>query len=145
LPRVSHGFAKSRLFTKFGCLEHPKPTPQVRGSGGGLEGVVWEASQSTPFRPPSPTPGLGCLEGVWKLARKTANSGQFSATIYGLFPKRHPKTGAMVWESDPNQTHLAQVRVAKLASLLKSPQPVMACHDRLGWVEQTCQASQAGC
>jgi hypothetical protein len=158
--------------------------------------------------------------GVAKPARKTANSGQFSATFYGLFPTPHffmkfvlwsvlehgfrktrkvslqtpsrtwflgwvsgavwssfpgaapdwglgrgleggleggleqlprscsrlppdcHQTGAMVWGLPPDQTYLAQVRVAKLASLLKSPQPVMACHDRLGWVEQTCQASQ---
>jgi hypothetical protein len=160
--------------------------------------------------------------GVAKPARKTANSGQFSATFYGLFPTPHffmkfvlwsvlehgfrktrkvslqtpnsfrfrdgcleqsgaasqelppdwglgrglegclegcleqlprscsrllqtaPQTGAMVWSLPPDQTYLAQVRVAKLASLLKSPQAAMACHDRLGWVEQTCQASQAG-
>jgi len=133
--------------------------------------------------------------GVAKTARETANSGQFSATFYGLFRnltflaiscsgalqsvfsgkvrkvgsrpipgggsvggregglgqlprscsrllQTGPQTEASVWSLPPTQTHLAQVRVAKLASLLKSPQPVMACHDRLGWVEQTCQASQ---
>ena len=162
-------------------------------------------------------------QGVAKTARKTANSGQFSATFYGLFPTPHffmkfvlwsvlehgfrktrkvslqtpPGRGSWdrcleaVWAASqelppdwglggglggslggrsgqlprscpdchqtatrlvpwfgvchPDQTYLAQVRVAKLASLLKSPQAAMACHGRVGWVEQTCQASQAGC
>jgi len=72
-----------------------------------------------------------------------AASQELLQTATRLPPDCH-QTGVMVWGLTPDQTYLAQVRVAKLASLLKSPQPVMACHDRLGWVEQTCQASQQG-
>jgi hypothetical protein len=123
---LEHGFLKSR--------KSELQTPPRTGSWDrGLE-TVWTASQELP-----PDWGLG---GVWE------GSGR---QVWEQLPRSCPdchqtchQTGAMVWSLPPDQTYLAQVRVAKLASLLKSPQPAMACHDRLGWVEQTCQEVKQG-
>jgi hypothetical protein len=101
----------------------------------GCLGRVSGAASQELLQTASQTPSLeGCLEGVW-----SSFPGSCSRLLQTATRLRH-RFGSL----PPTRLHLAQVRVAKLASLLKSPQPVMACHDRLGWVEQTCQASQAG-
>ena len=56
-------------------------------------------------------------------------------------PPDCPQTEASVWSLPPSQTHLAQVRVAKLASLRKSPQP----GSQVGVGCADLPRSQAGC
>jgi len=110
----------SLLFMKSGKSE--LQTPPGAGSWDRRLEAVWAASQELP-----PDWGLGRGLG----GSLGGSLEQLPRSCSRLPPGCH-QTGAMVWSLPPDQTYLAQVRVAKLASLFKSPQPGMACHDRLG-------------
>ena len=87
---VSGGFQENPRNPEIRGFGRPIPTPPVRPhrpDGRGRLGaqflIVYILVSSKPALQNPVTLGFG--QGVAKTARETANSGQFSATIYGLF------------------------------------------------------------
>jgi hypothetical protein len=133
----------------FGHILRPLSDPPLFHEIRALEHVflLFLLFMKSELQTPSRTWFLGWVSGaVWSSfpgAATRLGSGKQSGGVSGGCLEQLPRkllqtapdchqTGAMVWSLTPTRLHLAQVRVAKLASLLKSPQPVMACHDRLG-------------
>jgi hypothetical protein len=129
--------ALERVWSRF--LESRSRTSPGRVPDGCLGRVSGAASQEL-LQTASQTPSLeGCLEGCLERSRQFLPVCQVDCS---RLLQTGSRLGLAVWSLPPTRLHLAQVRVAKLASLLKPSQVAMACHGKLGWVEQTCQASQ---